>query len=1271
MTHRWKGGALLASGARVAGKLPVAAAVSGLLAFSVPSLPGGPAMAGPQAREEPGRTTPTTVTVMPFVPRSGQGQAWLSKGLADLVIQALAQVKSLAIVSREQTQAFARELELGESGLFGTESALRMGRVAKVERVVYGHYVLAGDRITISIFVLDMGRQEVIQKEEIAGPLRDLRSLVQKLAFQFAGHQGIKLSEAERANIRFETTDSITATKHFYEGLHLYDQGRHADALGEFSAAAKQDARYREARLWMGKVFESLGSYEHALLTYRDLFREAPGAVEGLDALYFAGLVLEGQLRRRSEAIEAYQTLSRIRPYTPHVLEAAFRLGVLLGEEGRDREAFQAFRVVDGFRERVETDPSILYQARTRASRFVAWSHAVELYRDAVVRMVVLYQRITQAEDGQPPAAPRGVFLVTPERPVIAEPFGKSADLFHRRDDDHRAWRERYYAIVAPAGYVATGVEMTVRGRLLVSGPHHSYAMRVLDFPLPRDFFRLWLGAIYGQTQELTALSKTVSFNGDDRKILTVQLFGSEAEIERWAIRVRLRRDNEQARGGPSGPTPDEDEKFWEGRPAGRIALPRRVVSGWTRPSDQSFRGPQKDLALADDGRGGLFLVAVEGELDGQPTDLWWSRSSDGKRWSELAPLPINSASEDYNPHLVRAEDGTLWLYWISTRRGLGWELWTSSLRDGRSWSDAQRIPLEQFIETRTPAKSSPRAGLGGRLAQWLPEAVRERWPIAQVSQSLEESSRGAAAPSARPLTDVLEYDVLQDRRGRWLATFYSRDTGEMIFIQSTDALQWTLLGRVSAPDTLTGPALAEDRGGIFRMAALGLKGAVHLWSSKDAATWQSKSFSIDSPYGTPAPVHRTRLFALPDGEVLLLLSDTIFGLQYARFQPDGGEPRLDRVSRTALEAFAATPIRSAGYLLALRQNEEILLRQYQTFNTTGVGVKKYERDWPIYVEEERDRSGNRWRRISARARVIIPDVTSVGVEPSGRIWWGIESGIMAKTGEEFYATDVSQGFFYHYVTAIKGCSGGTVWFAADHLDRPVVGYVRQPRGALPSARQTRFDTRVIPGASGAITAIECGPSPGQVYLGTSRGDLVGLDGGQVRFRSSLDGAPHITALAVERKTGTIWVGTKTHGLYEFQGGSQRRVGPASGVLDRHVTALAVDSAGALWVALYENGLVRRIGDQWTSFTPSNSMLPYWSVGQLAAGSAGGVWYIAHAEARSHGVGYFDGTLGRLHNPPHTILDRPSSLALDREGHVWIGTWFDGLYELEPTAVGR
>jgi ligand-binding sensor domain-containing protein len=174
-----------------------------------------------------------------------------------------------------------------------------------------------------------------------------------------------------------------------------------------------------------------------------------------------------------------------------------------------------------------------------------------------------------------------------------------------------------------------------------------------------------------------------------------------------------------------------------------------------------------------------------------------------------------------------------------------------------------------------------------------------------------------------------------------------------------------------------------------------------------------------------------------------------------------------------------------------------------------------------------------------------------------------------------------------------------------------------------------------------------------------------------VPSRWSLEGAPRITALTVEPRTGIVWVGTRDHGLFRIEGDTARRVSAKPEVLDREITALAVDAGGALWVALYENGLARKVGEQWTAFTPTNSSLPDWSIGRLAPGLTGGVWYIPHAEARSRGLGFFDGTRGHLHNPPHTVLDRPSSIAVDPRGHVWIGTWFDGLYELETAGAKK
>lgn len=679
----------VADRARVTAKAMLIVLVAGLPMFRSPSL-GAQVPNESQSSADQGQLAKQThralrtIAVAPLTARAGDQQAWLSKALTDLLIKDLSEVKSLIIVTREQTQVYTRELKLQESALFSQENALRVGRVTKVESVIYGNYVVSDTRLSISIFLLDMETQGITQKESVSGPLDDLRALVQTLVFHLVQDRGIKLSDAERTNIQFEATDSISATKHFYQAIDFYDQGRYADAFGEFYGALRQDPAYLEARLWMGKMLESMSYYEHAVLTYRSLYRDAPAAVEAWDALYFAGRVLESQLARPSEAIEAYRTLSRLALSTPHVLQGAFRLGLLLEQQGRRDEAYDAFKSVDAFRERFERDPFILSRSSSRASRFLTWPRALQLYQDAIVRMALLYQRIIQNGNPGKRLPPRGVFVVNPNDPNISKPIGRSRPLFHQKDEN-AAWREKLYAVVVPPGYVATGVDMTVTGRLTYPRPDRSYAMRVLDFPLPRDFFRAWLGAIYGQTPQVATLKKAISFHGEHRRIFTIQLIENHADIERWALRVRIRPEKDVAQAESIKKIYKDSEGFWEGKPVGRIRLPERGFSGSTRPSAESFYRPQKELALAANRRGALFLVTVLGELDGEPTDLWWSQSQDGSRWSELSLLPINSASEDYNPRLILAEDGSLWLFWISTRRGLGWELWASNSRDGQT----------------------------------------------------------------------------------------------------------------------------------------------------------------------------------------------------------------------------------------------------------------------------------------------------------------------------------------------------------------------------------------------------------------------------------------------------------------------------------------------------------------------------------------------------------------------------------------------------------
>ena len=1178
--------------------------------------------------------TASTLSVGPVLPRR-QDQSWLSKAIADLLIQNLSQVQSLTVLEREQMQAFSQEIGLGESGLVNQEKALRVGRVARVERVIFGNYLLHDSDITISIVLLDLNTQGVLQTQEITGPYQQLRPLVQRLVLSFLAGADIDLSESEEAKIRFKVTESITATEHFYQGIHLYDQGRYPEAFGEFLTAANQDNHFVEAHLWVGRLMEAQSLHRHAVRAYQRLSASFPQSVEGRDGLLFAAQILQFALAEEEEAIAVYRTLTRMRPATPHNVRASFELGDLLRQRGEHLEAYLQFKTVDDFRQSGgRYEPSDL-TAKTRTSRFFAWPGALELYRESIVKMVSLYGELLEEADSEHlPSPPRGSLLIGAENPGYQEArYGHTKSLF-THESRYANWNERIYVVLVANGYSATGIDLSITGQMKKLAPGYDFAMRVVPFPLPQDFDKHSYGAILGQTRRKTTLRKSVSFSGERLGIFAIQVLENHSQISGWSFHVRLASET-PAGGGEEIPVTVRSQEFWEGEPLARIPLEANRLAGLTRLQQQIYYRPKKEMDILHDPLQGYYLVVSQGNLDGRQTDLFLSRSRDGKEWSPPRRLDINASSQDFDPRLVRSEDGKIWLAWISTRRGKGWELMLSCLQENGRWASPRRVPLETFLDP----------GMENR------------------QHRLEHV--------------LLEYDIFQDHKGRWIVAYYSYPEHRLVVLSSSDAREWTLLSAIATGQVAHGAALVQDSTSVYRLGFLGEQGRLHLWSSRDGVRWSERNFAINfwSQGVTPGTtVHRMRLFPLPQGRLLMLLSDNQYGLQFARFHADSGEPVLDLVTRATMQPYSVTRVPNGRYVVALKEDEHITLRRYHKFNISGEEILKDARYWPIYRETEEDLEGNNWTRIFAQMRRVVSDVTSLGLEQNGRLWWGIETGIMYKEGQQFMATDVSQGFFYHLVTRIVSCSDERVWFSSKYLNRPQLGFVNSPPPIGKVAGPThkpRSQTVWVPQLNGAVADLACGGPGSPILVASDQGKVVGFDGERISFQRALPGQPRVTALEYNRESEELWVGTEDHGLFLFQG---REGGPYThfnSLVSGGVSDLTIDRQGDLWMAVQDEGLWRYRQGSWEQFTPQNSDLLYWSVGHLAADPRQGVWYLPHGDVRSKGLGYLGVGGGRVFNPPHQILPSPSSIAVEPSGVIWIGTWYDGLYKMIRKEVAQ
>ncbi len=1201
------------------------------------------------------REAPITVTVVPFASADLGQDAWLGKAIADLLSRKLAETPSYAVLNRDMLQTFLDEMELQASGFFTEAEADRLGRIAKVEQVVYGNFRRRNHSLDIDLLLVDLATQRGIKTAQVNGSLDELHELVVALALQVLSLEGVSPTAELDAKIRFTPTTSLPAIEHFYTAFDHLDRGRHEEAFGAFYAATQSDPDFREAELWMGRTLESSGFDDLAIVAYDELGKHPGRHVEILDALFFKARLLEKT--NHDKAIAGYRHLADLRPETPHTLEAAFRLAALLEQDGDVAGAYKYLLMIDNFRAHVEKRaasarqpdvpaslfttlltaaqeyfesaaatrstslPYYITESGVRRSRFFDWQHALGLYRQAILKLALLLPALPKDQEAARPL-PRGVFLVDPANPTIVERNHATRPSMFHEETAGASWREKFVAIALPAGYVATGVEMEVAGRVGKRSPAISYSMRLLPFPWPANYHNAWLGAVYGQTTDITRLRKSVDFHGQTRPALALQFIENSSEIRDWRLRVKLQPEVHLA---PLASTPPVDsEDFREGQMVSQIPGTTGPVEGPALPLFEYVRHPCANLALVSSFGRGLDAIFVQGDLGGNPTDLWGSHSGDGRRWTSPQRLTINSASQDYAPRLLRGERADLRLFWLSDRRGAGWEVWTS-LKTGPEapWQAASRILLERPEDDR---RATPQSGPGG----------------------------------------LLDYAVTQDRSGRWIVATVGAGQSRIFLTISEDGTTWQPAGELSAPTTIRALVLTQDSSGRYLLGGTTSDGRVRLWLSNDIRQWQmlrlrgARHFTDHfGPSNYPS-----QLFAEPTGQLLLVVSDAQFGLRYARFNPDRGTINFDLVKDAGLEAYAIAAQQDGSYLVALEQPDGIDLRRYQRFQSPHNGENPPNK--PIYTEVEVDRAGNRWHRTFAKARYIAPDVTAIAGDANGRVWWGIESGVMSVKGRDFFFQDASMGFFTHNVAHIRPC-GDAVYFAALDNDQDRLAMARASRGVGYGAnRQTGYAVEVVslPDSGGAVTALFCNASPATetptLLVGTENGDVLAVNHHEVLWHRQLESRAAVTAIAATAE-GVPYAATSTGDLYQFEDETVRQLAQPGDPAP--ISALTVDRSGRLWIGRDGKGLYRRDANGWTRGVPDT--FPYQSVAALHADPESGVWVLPAPDVTSVGLAHVTDTGFQLFNPPSRRLARPIDIDVFDHRHVWIGTALNGFYRLE------
>ncbi|MDE3066298.1 MAG: ATP-binding protein [Verrucomicrobiota bacterium] len=278
---------------------------------------------------------------------------------------------------------------------------------------------------------------------------------------------------------------------------------------------------------------------------------------------------------------------------------------------------------------------------------------------------------------------------------------------------------------------------------------------------------------------------------------------------------------------------------------------------------------------------------------------------------------------------------------------------------------------------------------------------------------------------------------------------------------------------------------------------------------------------------------------------------------------------------------------------------------------------------------------------------------------------------------------------------------GAVAWFAAATL---LTGLAR---GADPDLAERAEAMHVWSAADGlpsdSVRAI-LQTRDGFLWLGTSAG-LVRFD--SVKFTemnlaaSATNNPVRVTALC-ENSDGHLWIGTQQQGLFELNRGKARHFTMAQELLDDHITSLAADPLGSVWIGS-PSGLNLWTGGGFKSFTTRDG-LPDKFVAGVNVARSGTVWITTRVgmcrfihgriepyafQTRSQGrspeyLGVYEDRTGNLWAFGDTYLinlsegkrlnyfrssEPPSvriwSLCEGRDGRLWIGTSGGGLFCFE------
>ena len=266
--------------------------------------------------------------------------------------------------------------------------------------------------------------------------------------------------------------------------------------------------------------------------------------------------------------------------------------------------------------------------------------------------------------------------------------------------------------------------------------------------------------------------------------------------------------------------------------------------------------------------------------------------------------------------------------------------------------------------------------------------------------------------------------------------------------------------------------------------------------------------------------------------------------------------------------------------------------------------------------------------------------INAIAQTDDGYLWLGASAGLIRFDGINFTLVGMSQtpGLRNTEVRSLAAAPGGKLWFG---IRLSAYGcYDGQGHWTLApeSTNGTDWDVPFVLEAK-----------DGRLWIG---GELASVRSPDSRMQLLFTNEPTLPLMpfancGLEDSRGRIWIGTNQKGLYYFERGEWVKF-PGAAFNSVTITALAEDKQGRLWVAA-DNSLI--CYDAQGQLVMRHA--PGGHISSLLVDREGALWVGTFGNGLSR---YYDGEWSSLKKTDGLADDFVLSLAEDREGSLWIGT---------------